>query len=133
MALKYFKDTETNISNVIIMTGNFNIRDSLWDSNFPFHFIHSDMLFDIADSFSLALSSPTENFPTRFSDNNQNLNSVLNLVFTQPSFTKFNCHHIYPDWKLISNHAPITVNIHINDENIPTKWHSLVKGSDKEK
>ena len=29
MALKYFKDTETNISNVIIMTEDFNIRDSL--------------------------------------------------------------------------------------------------------
>ena len=29
MALKYLKDIETNISNVIIMTGDFNIRDSL--------------------------------------------------------------------------------------------------------
>ena len=91
------------------------------------------MLFDITDSFSLTLSSPTENFPTRFSDNNQNLNSVLDLVFTQPLSTKFNCHHIYPDWKLMSNHALITVNIHIDDENILTKWRSLVKGSDKEK
>ena len=133
MALKYLKDTETNISNVIIMTGDFNIRDSLWDSNFPFHSIHSDMLFDIADSFSLALSNLTENFPTRFSDNNQNSNLVLDLVFTQPSSMKFNHHHIHPDWRLISDHAPITVDIHIDDENIPTKKHSLVKGSDEEK
>ena len=29
LALKYLKDTKTNIHNVIIMTGNFNIRDSL--------------------------------------------------------------------------------------------------------
>jgi len=91
------------------------------------------MLFDIADSFSLTLSSPTENFPTRFSDNNQNLNSVLDLVFTQPSSTEFNCHYIYPDWRLMSNHTSITVDIHIDDENIPTKQRSLVKGSDKEK
>jgi len=28
-ALKYLKDTEVNINNLIIMTGNFNIRDSL--------------------------------------------------------------------------------------------------------
>jgi len=28
-ALKYLKDTETNIHNVIIITGDFNIRDSL--------------------------------------------------------------------------------------------------------
>ena len=29
MALKYLKDTEVNINNVIVMAGNFNIRDSL--------------------------------------------------------------------------------------------------------
>ena len=28
-ALKYLKDTEVNIDNVLIMTGDFNIRDSL--------------------------------------------------------------------------------------------------------
>ena len=28
-ALKYFKDTKVNIDNVLIMTGDFNIRDSL--------------------------------------------------------------------------------------------------------
>ena len=27
--LKYFKDTKVNINNLIIMTGDFNIRDSL--------------------------------------------------------------------------------------------------------
>ena len=36
-ALKYLKDTEANINNVVLMTGDFNIRDSLWDSSFPFH------------------------------------------------------------------------------------------------
>ena len=29
-ALKYLKDTEASINNHLIMTGNFNIRDSLW-------------------------------------------------------------------------------------------------------
>jgi len=90
------------------------------------------MLFNIADSFSIALSKPTENFSTRFLDNGQNLNSVLDLVFTRPSSVEFNCHHIYPDWRLISDHAPITVNIPIRDEYIPTKQQSLVKGSDEE-
>ena len=28
IALKYLKDTKANISNILIMTGNFNIRDS---------------------------------------------------------------------------------------------------------
>jgi len=51
------------------MMGDFNIENSLWDPNFSFHSIHSNILFDIADSFSLDISKPTENFSTRFSDN----------------------------------------------------------------
>ena len=50
--LKYLNDTESNIYNIIIITGDFNIRDSIWDSNFLFYSSHSDSLFDIADSFS---------------------------------------------------------------------------------
>ena len=46
---------------------------------------------------------------------------------------EFNHHHIYSDWRLTSDHTLITVDIHIDDKNIPTKWHSLVKGSDEEK
>jgi len=130
--LKYLKNIETNINNVIIITGDFNIRDSLWNLNFPFHSIHSDMLFDIADSFSLALSKPIENFPTRLLDNNQNSNLVLDLVFTWSSPTEFNRHHIHLDWRLSSDHTPITVNIPIRDEYIPTKQHSLIKKSDEE-
>jgi len=103
------------------MTGDFNIRDSLWDSNFPFHFVYNDMLFNIANSFSIALSKPTENFPTRFSDNDQNSNSVLDLVFIRLSSAEFNHHHIHLDWRLIFDHAPITIDIPIRDEYIPTK------------
>jgi len=29
MALKYLKNTEVNIDNILVMTGDFNIRDSL--------------------------------------------------------------------------------------------------------
>ena len=53
LALKYLKDTKTNIHNVIIMTGDFNIRDSLWDLNFPFYSVHSDMLLILQTYFSL--------------------------------------------------------------------------------
>ena len=51
LALKYFKDTEVNLFNVFIMTGDFNIRDSLWDPNFPHYSSHSDTLLEIANSF----------------------------------------------------------------------------------
>ena len=53
MALKYLKSTKTNISNIIIITRDFNIRDSLQDFNFLFHSVHSDMLFDIADCYGM--------------------------------------------------------------------------------
>jgi len=50
LALKYLKDTEVNI-NILIMTRDFNIRDSFWDPYFPYYSIHRNTLFDIADSF----------------------------------------------------------------------------------
>ena len=58
-ALKYLKDTEANIHNILVMTGNFNIRDSLWNSLYPHHLTHSDYIFKIADSFNLGISTPT--------------------------------------------------------------------------
>ena len=80
-ALKYLKDTEVNISHVLLMTGDFNIRDSLWDPSFPYHSLISDDLIMIADSFDLALSSPTNPGPTRFSDTAGESNSVIDLMF----------------------------------------------------
>ena len=41
--LKYLKNTEVNILNLLIMTSNFNIRDSIWDSS-PHHSTISDDL-----------------------------------------------------------------------------------------
>jgi len=97
------------------MTGNFN---SIWDPNFPFYSCHSDSLFDIADSFSLNVSKPIENVLARFSDNSNNANSVLDLVFLCPSFPEFNHHIIHPSWRLFSDHTLITVDISICEERI---------------
>ena len=117
-ALKYLKDTKTSIHNIIIITSDFNIRNSLWDSNFPFHSIHSNTLLDIADSLSLAISKPLENFSTRFSDNDHDTNLVLDLVFLCLSSLELNCHHIHLEWRLSSDHTPITVDIPIHEERI---------------
>ena len=59
MALKYLKNIEINIDNILIMTRDFNIRDSLWDLSFPHYSSISDNLMIIVDSFNLTLSTPT--------------------------------------------------------------------------
>ena len=81
MALKYLKDIEVNIDNVLVMTGDFNIRDTLWDITFPHHSTISDDLMIIADLFNLVLSIPTNPCPTRYSDTVGEANLVINLMF----------------------------------------------------
>jgi len=114
------------------MTGDFNIRDSLWDPAFPHHSSHSNTLFEIADSFQIDLSRPVIFSPTRFTDNTRDLNSVLDLIFLCSNSQEFDNHHIYPNWRLTSDYAPISVDISIIDKQLQTKKCSLIKNSDKE-
>ena len=93
-ALKYLKDTEVNINHVLLMTGDFNIRDSLWDPSFPFHSSISDDLIMIADSFDLSLLSPTNSGPTRFSDTAGESNSVIDLMFLRNGSIELDRHTI---------------------------------------
>ena len=58
IALKYLKDAEANLHNILIMAGDFNIRDCDWNSSYSFHSIHSNSLLDIADLFNLKLLIP---------------------------------------------------------------------------
>jgi len=57
-ALKYLKDTEGNLNNILIMTGDFNIRNNNWNPLYLYHSIYTNMLRKITDSFNLELSSP---------------------------------------------------------------------------
>ena len=116
MALKYLKDIEVNINNVLIMTGDFNISDSFWDPNYLYHTSHKDTLFEITDFFHVELSKPTEFFPTKYSDNSQDSNSVLDLMFLHPNSIEHNNHCIHSEWRLTSDHAPISINISILEE-----------------
>ena len=68
-ALKYLKDTEANISNILIMARNFNIKDSSWDLSFLYHSIPCDLYNNIADYMDLCMSKATNYVPTRYSDN----------------------------------------------------------------
>jgi len=80
ITLKYLKNTNTNINNILIMARNFNIRDSSWDPSFLYYSIHCDLLNDIADSIDLYMSKSTNCVPTRYSDNQNNLNLVIDLI-----------------------------------------------------
>ena len=55
LALTYLKDMEVNLNNVLIMTGDFDIRDSNWDPSFLHYSVHADTLREIADLFNLEL------------------------------------------------------------------------------
>ena len=56
-ALHFLLQNAINLDNTIIITGNFNIRNSDWDSLVYHHFIYTDDLLTIADSLGLEFSS----------------------------------------------------------------------------
>ena len=78
-ALKYLKNTEANINNILVITGNFNIRDNSWNLFFLHYFIHSNLLTDIADSMNLCISKSTDHILTRYSDNQEDSNLIIIL------------------------------------------------------
>ena len=131
-ALKYLKDTEVNIDNIVLITGDFNIRDSLWDPTFPFHSSLSDDLIIIVDSFNLALSTPTNPCPTRYSDMVGESNSVIDLIFLRYGSLELDQHSILSDSQLSSDHAPLSIIIPIFEEIILTSKLSLAPKSNQE-
>ena len=113
------------------MTGDFNIRDSNWDPNFSFHLVHSDLLIDIVDIFDLSFLNPINSVPTRYSDNCNNSNFVINLMFFRPSSVKLDNHSILPELQYSSDYASSVVNIHISKEFVQDKRYILIKNSEK--
>jgi len=130
--LKYLKDTEANIDNLIIMTGDVNIRDSLWDPFFPHHSLFSNDLFIIVDPFNLDLSIPTNLIPTRHLDTQGVSNLVLDLMFLRSDSSELNRHTIHPSWQLTSDHAPLTITIAIEEEHVINTKFYLPKSSKQE-
>ena len=55
--LKYLKDTEANIQNIIVITSDFNIRDRDWDSAYSFHFILDIQIIIMIQTLSLTWCS----------------------------------------------------------------------------
>ena len=114
--LKYLKGTEVNLHNVLIMAENFNIRDSNWDPSYSFHLIHSNFLFEVANSFNLKLSSPIQQVPTCYFDNENNANLVIDLFLLWLNSIEVNNHIVFPELWYPSNHTLLTANISISEE-----------------
>ena len=106
-ALKYLKDTVVDIPNILAIASDFNIRDSFWNPLFPYHSLHSNLLIGITDSLSLGLLYPTNAVPTRYSDNDQSLNLVIDLMFLRYSLVELDNYIIYPEWRLSLDHTPL--------------------------
>jgi len=130
--LKYLKNTEVNINNLIIMTGDFNIKDSLWNPSFPHHSSISNNLFILADSFNLDFSTPTYPISTRYSDTSGELDSVINLIFLCCGSSELNSYSIHPSWRLTSDYISLTITIPIREEHVMTSKFSLSKNSKEE-
>ena len=114
--LKYLKNTEANIYNILIMAGDFNIRDNDWNPSYLFYSFHSDSLVEITDSFDLALFSPIQQIPTWYSDNENNSNLVIDLIFLQSNSLKLINHKIQSELCFPSDHVLLTINIIIEKE-----------------
>ena len=68
-ALKYLKNTEVNLNNILIIIGDFNIRNNDWDLVYIHYSTHADTLRIIADSFDLEHSLPINQVLTHYVDN----------------------------------------------------------------
>ena len=131
-ALKYLKNTEIDIPNILIMSGNFNIRDSFQNPLYLHHSIYSNLLIDIIDSLSLELSYPTNPIPIRYSDSNQSSNLVIDLIFLRYSLEELDNHFIHSEWRLLLNHASLTISISIKEQHIHNRKYSIAKSSIEE-
>ena len=90
--LKCLKNTKVNLNNNLIMTQDFNIRDSDWNSSCSHYLLYSGILREIADNLNLDLSTSINPVSTQYVDNSQNSNLVIDLMFLYAKSEGFNNH-----------------------------------------
>ena len=130
-AVKFMLDQIIDIPNLLYMGGDFNIRDAEWDSSISSHPAAGQTLMDLADSLGLVRSLPELPVPTHYSDTDGHANSVIDLIFLGMSCAQV-LHHIEPDLRRPSDHAPLLVDLPISPENIRFSRKVLKRDSNKE-
>jgi len=90
------------------------------------------MLTDITDFLSLCISHTTIQILTKYTDNPNDLNSVIDLIFLQPNSDEFDSYIIYSKWRLLLDYASFIVKISILEEYIQTRNRTIVKDSEEE-
>ena len=75
---------------------------------------------------------PTNQILTRYTDNINDSNLTIDLVFLQCNSPTLNNYFIHLKWCLSSDHAPLTVTIPISEEFINTCKNTIWKDSTKE-
>jgi len=85
----------------------------------------------VADNLGLDLSHLANPRPTRFADNPQDTNSILDLVFLEPNNLRFG-RHILLDLQKPSDHILLIINVGIKKENFDLIIQSIKKDNTKE-
>ena len=114
------------------MAGDFDIRDNSWDPSISFHSVYSDLLTDVANFLDLLLSNPTNQVSTRYLDNTNDSNLIIDLMFLRPNSLEFNNYTIYPEFQYSSDHALLKVGISIIKDFVLDKQYTIIKNSEEE-
>ena len=120
-----------NISNLLYIGKDFNIRDNEWDPSVSLHPVAGQSLRDLADFYSLVCSLPVLSVPTHYSDISGHANSVIDLIFLGINCAQVT-HCIEPDLRRPSDHAPLIVDLPIASENIQVHRKVLKQDSEEE-
>ena len=114
-ALRYLKNTEVNLNNVLIMIEDFNISDNDWNLLYPHHLTYANTLKDITDFFNLELSTSIIQVSIKYANNSQESNLVIDLMFLYANEEEFDKHMISSNLCSPSDHASLSVNIIIKE------------------
>ena len=116
-AVDFLTREALNIPNLLYIGGDFNIRDTEWNPSILSYPAADQSLRDPADSYSLVHSLAALSVLTYYLDISDHTNSVIDLIFLGISCAQV-VHHIEPDLRRPSDHAPLIFDLPIASENI---------------